>query len=694
MKKGFDYLKKIKQRFVEYIATNRLFISFVLLSFVMTVLVRNYTIGNPWDYKPIIVDLALIVIIGAFGYLFRPQKQFNYYFVWMIIIMLMCVINSVYYTFYVSFASFGLLSTLSQVGEVTDSLTEKLKLVDFIYVIFPLFFYYIHRMLNSTTYYSMVSKVEKGKKMFAGTLVLGAVLLAFTIVSLTGTDYSRLSKQWNREYIVQRLGIILYQGNDLIQSLTPKISSLFGYDEAVRKFREFYTELFAEREQEDHTNKYTGILEGKNVIFIHMESMQAFFVDLKINGEEVTPVLNQLTKEGMYFSNFYSQTSTGTSSDTEFTLNTSLMPALSSTVFMSYYNRDYISIEKLLKEKGYYTFSAHGNKGGMWNRDKMHPNLGYDQFFDKEYFDVNSTNTVGLGISDQAFFQQLLPKLEDIEKKHKNYMGTIITLSNHSPFAATKDGNPDLYYTYGKLDLTNTYEKVDEETGTVEVVTDDYLEGTKLGNYIHSVHYADLALGEFIEMIKNSDKFNDTVFVFYGDHDAKLSMSEYQYYYNYDVETGVVHQQGDPEYYEYDYYQHELNRRTPLIIWTKDASLRRKLKTVNDNVMGMYDIMPTLGNMMGFENPFALGHDIYDIKEDNVVIFSNGNFLTNYVYYNNSDSAHYVLKEGVELEENYISDLRDYTDKVLDVSNSIIVHDLIKKEGDKLLVGKGETVNE
>ena len=110
--------------------------------------------------------------------------------------------------------------------------------------------------------------------------------------------------------------------------------------------------------------------------------------------------------------------------------------------------------------------------------------------------------------------------------------------------------------------------------------------------------------------------------------------------------------------------------------------------------MGMYDIMPTLGNMMGFENPFALGHDIYDIKEDNVVIFPNGNFLTNYVYYNNSDSAHYVLKEGVELEENYISDLRDYTDKVLDVSNSIIVHDLIKKEGDKLLVGKGETVNE
>ncbi len=695
MKKVNNFLRKMRKYIVEYVSTNRLFISFVVLSFIMTILIRVYTVGTSYGYKPMIVDMALILLIGAFGYLFKPEKQFKYYFIWMIIFMVMCIINSIYYTFYLSFVSFGLLSALGQVGEVTGSLVEKLKVTDFIYIIFPFFFYYIHRMLSGTTYYNMVGKVENGKKMFGGTLVLSVVLLAFTIVSLTGTDYSRLSKQWYREYIVGRMGIILYQGNDLVQTLIPKINTLFGYDEAAREFREYFAGVFEERAKTDHTNKYTGILKGKNIIFVHMESMQDFFVDMTINGEEVTPTLNRLTKEGMYFSNFFPQISTGTSSDTEFTLSTSLMPVLSGVVFTSttYRDRTYNTVQKSFKDLGYYTFSAHGNKATMWDRNIMHPILGYDTFLSQDAFNVTNENSVNLGISDEAFYQQLVPKLEKIEQEHSNYMGTIITLSNHSPFASDKSFNYQLYYSLGKLDLTNTYQKVNND-GTVETVTDNYLEGTSLGNYIHSVHYADLALGEFLDLIENSDYFNDTVFVLYGDHDAKLSMSEYQYYYNYDIKTGEVRDENDPLYYDYEYYRHELNRKTPLIIWTKDVNLRNKLKGENKNVMGMYDIGPTIGNMAGFENKFALGHDIYDIGENNIVIFPNGNFVTNKVYYNNSTGMPFVMEEGTVLEEDYVKNLAEYTDKMLVLSNNIIVHDLIAKEGDRIQVNTSEEATE
>ena len=51
--------------------------------------------------------------------------------------------------------------------------------------------------------------------------------------------------------------------------------------------------------------------------------------------------------------------------------------------------------------------------------------------------------------------------------------------------------------------------------------------------------------------------------------------------------------------------------------------------------MGMYDLMPTLGNMFGFYNKYALGHDIFDIKDQNIVIFPTGNWLTKDMYYNN-----------------------------------------------------------
>ncbi len=703
-KKIINFLKKTRKKVSKYLSTNRLFITFVIFSSIETVLLRNYTIKNVFDYKPFICDLAILILIGSFGYFIKPKKQFRYYFIWLIVFTTMCVVNSIYYVFYNSFASFSLLAELGLVGEVGDSLVEKFRVKDFIYVIFPLLYFLIHTSLKKGSYYTFVGKVEKSKKMFGSTILAGVLILVFTVVNITGTDVSRLVKQWNRVYIVERFGIILYQGNDLIQSLTPKINSLFGYDEAAKRFKEFYSKQF-EYEHED--NKYTGIMEGMNVIFIHMESIQSTLVDMEINGQEVTPTVNRLSREGLYFNNFYPQISVGTSSDTEFTLNTSLMPSLSGTVFVSYSDRNYTSIPKLLSEKGYYTFSTHANGSAMWNRRVMHPNLGYQEMYFQETFDYDEkTQRLGLGLDDEDFFLQLQQKLEKIETEHENYMGTIIQLSNHSPFAATKE-NPEKYYDFGKLDLTNTYTKIDRKSGDSVEVQDDYLEGTKLGNYIISAHYGDVTLGHFMDYVKNSNYYDNTVFVLYGDHDARLDKSEYEFFYNYDIETGKLYTESDPEYRDYDAFQHEINRRTPLIIWTKNQEVMKKIKGTNSNVMGMYDIMPTLGNMMGFNNEFALGHDIFDIKDNNVVIFPSGNFVTNKVYYNNSTGSYFVfgcdnvlsnIKNGKKvnnkkqcdnmntvISEDYISNLKDYTDERLTISNDIIVHDLIYREGDNVM---------
>lgn len=685
MKKGFilktklkKAFKKARKFFVQYVSTNRLFLSYVVLSLIGTIAVRGFTIGKAFDFKPMFVDFALIFIIGSFGYLLKPKHQFKYFFTWLIIFTAAEVINSIYYTFYLSFASVSQLASLSQVGSVADSLVARLKWLDFVYILLPLIFWYIHKMLNRTTYYNMVAKVEQSKKMCVGTLLCGIVLLACTLVSLTSTDYSRLAKQWYREYIVERLGIIMYQGNDLVQSLTPRINAMFGYDEAARSFLDFYTK---EGKNEHKDNKYTNLLKGKNIIFVHMESFQAFPMFKEFNGVEVTPNINKLSKESLYFSNFYSQISIGTSSDTEFTLNTSLMPVQLGTVFVSYTNRKYVSIPNILSEQGYYTFSMHGNKATMWNRHQMYPTLGYQDFYAQSSYTYGEEDVVGLGISDHLFFEQVMTYLENIEQEHEHYMGTVISLSNHSPFNDLEK--------YGELDLTATVQRTDA-FGKTTTVVDPYLnEDHSLGNYLKSVHYADQCLGEFIEAIKASDAFDNTVFVFYGDHDAKISRNEYNYYYNYDLSTGKMREEDDPDYVNFDSYEQELNRKVPLMIWTKDAKVQRKLTKKIDYPMGMYDILPTIGNMMGFSNRYALGHDIFDIKDDNVVIFPNGNFLTNKVYYNNSKSEYKPLKEGIVLESDYIEKNKLYTEERLEVANNIIIHDLIDKEGDKLTKSEG-----
>mgnify|MGYP002167978823 CR=1 FL=1 len=59
----------------------------------------------------------------------------------------------------------------------------------------------------------------------------------------------------------------------------------------------------------------------------------------------------------------------------------------------------------LLKEKGYYTFSMHGNKASMWNRNNMHPNLGYMDFYSKTSFVIDEV--VGL-LNVQAGMEYLL----------------------------------------------------------------------------------------------------------------------------------------------------------------------------------------------------------------------------------------------------------------------------------------------
>ena len=160
MEKLSNLLKSIKKNIIEYILTNRLFITFFILSLLGTMFVRKFTIGTFWAIKPIITDIGLILIIGAFGYLFKPKNQFVYYFIWLIIFTVMNIVNSIYYIFFTTFASFGELSTLSQAETVTGSIFDKLRFIDIMYVINPIIFYFVHKVLSSSTYYYFLDKVD------------------------------------------------------------------------------------------------------------------------------------------------------------------------------------------------------------------------------------------------------------------------------------------------------------------------------------------------------------------------------------------------------------------------------------------------------------------------------------------------------------------------------------------------------
>ena len=101
-------------------------------------------------------------------------------------------------------------------------------------------------------------------------------------------------------------------------------------------------------------------------------------------------------------------------------------------------------------------------------------------------------------------------------------------------------------------------------------------------------------------------------------------------------------------------------------------------KTI-DTPMGMIDVMPTLGNMLNIYNKYSLGQDIMSIKkEDGIVVFKDSSFITDKIYYSAKNNEAYTLSNGI-LPDDYISKRSEYADKIIEISNDIIVYDLIKE---------------
>ena len=635
-------MKKIK----EFICTNKLFLIYVICNLLTSTLLRFLTVKNYFNIKPFIADLGTIIIIGSFSYLFKNKNRYIYLLIMTIIGAFICFSNSIYYNNYLSFISISLIGSITFLKDVGNAVVDNvLELKDFIFFLEVPIFIIMYKLIGE----------EKNKSKFKYVFLSGITLLALLAPFYKGKDYARIWKNWNREYVVMQFGTYIYQIDDFIVSLKPSLVNLFGSDNASKTFREYYSKPNIKQ-----TNEYTNIFNGKNVIVIHAESLQNFVINKKINGKEITPNLNKLINKSLYFNNFYALDSVGTSSDSEFTFSTSLLPTNNGTVFINYWNRKYESIQKKFNDAGYYTFSMHANNGTFWNRNIMYNSLGYQKFYNYES-DYIIDETIGLGLSDESFFRQSLVKLKEINGKGQNFYGTLITLSNHTPF--TNEGK----------DLSNFDVSSYHYDKNGKLITDNYLEGTILGSYIKSVHYADKALGEFIEGLEKEGLLDNTILIIYGDHDAKIKKSQFEYFYNYDRKTGKVIEKDSIDYKVIDDIDYELLRSVPFIIYSKDIEPK-----VISKVSSMLDAFPTIANMFGFETKYTLGSDIFDDK-DNIVVFPNGNWLTDKMYYDNKRDSFKALEDNLVVKNDYIEQNNLIAQNKINISNYIIMYDLIRK---------------
>ena len=394
--------------------------------------------------------------------------------------------------------------------------------------------------------------------------------------------------------------------------------------------------------------KLTGIGKGKNLIVLQVEALQNFVVDLKYNGQEITPNINKFVHDNssIYYNNYYQLLGRGNTSDAEFVSQNSLHPSMEEPTYIQYANNTFYGLPWLLRDNGYTSWVFHGYQKDYWNREEAYINQGFQRYLSEE--DYTFDDIIGFGLKDEDFFDQSIEYLKKLDQIDENpFYAFMITLSSHTPFLMPED--------YHVLDIEEEYKD------------------TMLGNYLQAIHYVDKQIGIFIERLKEEGLYDDTVIALYGDHFAVHSTDE-------------TEQQIMSEFLGKNYDFDDM-MNIPLVIHVPGENI----KETNSKVGSQLDFYPTISNIMGYKNEKGLvfGRDLNNYKGENYVFpqtyMLKGSVITqDKLFVTARDgifdhSRAYDLKTKKEVDINKFKTLSQKALEEINKSNYILKNDLLKE---------------
>ena len=382
--------------------------------------------------------------------------------------------------------------------------------------------------------------------------------------------------------------------------------------------------------------RFTGLGQGKNLIVIQVEALQNFVIGLDYRGQEITPNLNRLIgdQSSLYYDRYYQLVGRGNTADAEFVSNNSLHPAMDAPSYTRYEENTFYGLPVLLRDYGYRTLAMHGYKKDFWNRDRAYRQQGFDEFLHQDFY--QGGQTIGMGVSDRDFFKKNIDYLKDQvrENPEEAFYAFMVTLTSHTPF------------------------KMGEEFYKIEM--DSQYRGSMLENYIQSIHYLDEQIGFFMEELRASGLYDNTVVAIYGDHFAIKASDQ-------DEARLMAELLGR----SYDYDQ---MMNIPLIIHVPGEDLGQKISKVGSQI----DFYPTILNIMGYENKKGLvfGRDLNNYQGENLVkpqtYMTKGSFIKEDLALEISrdgvfeHSRAFAIEDGRQVS---LAGLRDYYNKVLEEIN-------------------------
>lgn len=583
---------------------------------------------NQINFKPLfsttnifmfVASMSFTLVLAALLTVFHTKRRVLF-FISNILMSVLLLSDALYLRYYNTIITIPVIYNARYLGPVRESIMSLFRFSDI--------FYFLDIPVFAVMSFIFSKRAEQNKLPLLKRCVVAAVLMVVAFGSFKIAYSKNDMSEYDNNYIVKNFGIGYFHYYDVKKYLKEN----YLRDKKLRtEEKNELTSFFEEKNKEKAalSNRFKGIAKGKNLIIVQMEALQHFVINSKINGREITPNLNKLVKESLYFDNIYVQVAGGNTSDAEFMTNTSLYPAKEGAAYFRFATNEYNTIPKELKKEGYNSYALHAYGPAFWNRTEMYKAIGFDTFISSnDYVMDEYIGWGGWALSDDSFFRQSLEKI-DVTKPFYSFF---ITLSGHHPYSYFEDKQT---FDVGKYDRTY------------------------FGNYIKAQNYADAALGRFIERLKEMGLYENSLIVIYGDHTGLPKTQAKELLEFLGVDDNKV-----------DWIKLQ---KIPLLIHCPGV----KGETIS-TTGGQVDIFPMIANMMGFENYYALGKDLLN-TEKGYAVLRNGSVLTDDYYYCSEDDTVYDLRSGEVLDKkDYEDEIQKYQ-KELQISDIILEKDALRK---------------
>ena len=250
---------------------------------------------------------------------------------------------------------------------------------------------------------------------------------------------------------------------------------------------------------ERYVNKNNNLdIKKYNVIVIMVESLSAKFMGKFGNADSITPNLDKLADESIFFTNFYA-TGTRTVRGLE-AVSLSVPPTPGSSIIRRPNNANLFNASTIFKQAGYEISFIFGGYSYFDNLNKFFSSNNY-KVIDRSDFSSEEISFSNVwGVADEDLLFKGLVELDKNYQSRKPFFSLIMTTSNHRPYT----------FPEGRIDLPSG------------------------GGRNAAVKYTDYAIGRFFEEARKKEWFKDTIFVITADHCAasagKVNLPVAQYH--------------------------------------------------------------------------------------------------------------------------------------------------------------------